>query len=333
MGQFGFKERVRRACAAANGRWHEIFVSIGIDAQLVDGKARACPLCGGKDRFVFDDKHGRGNYFCRQCGPGDGFALVSKYSGYNFVDTLEVIERFCGIEVVKGKATNPIPKEVREDIDQKASIEKRQRLEMTELWAQAEPIRKDDPVYKYLRGRGLDPKMAGYEIRYHKKLAYRSDDGQEVFFPAMLSRVVDRTGCIVNLHRTYLTEDGKKAPVDKVKKLMPGGVRGACVQLGGKVTDTLNLAEGIETAMAVAKITGKPTWATLGCVNMKNIEKVPAGVETVNIFADNDACFVGQAAAYDLAHRLSAKGLRVSVHVTQGVDTDWLDEALDRGLL
>ncbi len=42
---------------------------------------QACPVCGGADRFRFDDKEGRGTWFCNQCGAGDGLKLVEKVFG------------------------------------------------------------------------------------------------------------------------------------------------------------------------------------------------------------------------------------------------------------
>ncbi|HDF2329016.1 TPA: AAA family ATPase [Morganella morganii] len=42
-----------------------------------DGRHGPCPACGGKDRFRFDDKAGRGTWFCNQCGHGDGLDLVA----------------------------------------------------------------------------------------------------------------------------------------------------------------------------------------------------------------------------------------------------------------
>ena len=43
---------------AAQGQWGSIFPALGITVP-VRGKHGACPVCGGKDRFHFDDKEGR----------------------------------------------------------------------------------------------------------------------------------------------------------------------------------------------------------------------------------------------------------------------------------
>ena len=54
---------------AARGRWPEILASLGglSDQQLTDDH-QPCPLCGGNDRYRFDDKDGSGSWFCNQCG-------------------------------------------------------------------------------------------------------------------------------------------------------------------------------------------------------------------------------------------------------------------------
>ena len=58
------------------GNWPAILQSCGIEIPA-GGKHGACPTCGGKDRFRFDDRDGRGTWFCNQCGSGDGLDLVA----------------------------------------------------------------------------------------------------------------------------------------------------------------------------------------------------------------------------------------------------------------
>ena len=65
---------------AAQGRWRDILGQHGV---LVPPTNRhgSCPHCGGKDRFRFDDKEGRGTWFCNQCGSGDGPDLLARCLG------------------------------------------------------------------------------------------------------------------------------------------------------------------------------------------------------------------------------------------------------------
>ena len=44
----------------AQGRWRSILTVLGIDERALSGKHGPCPMCGGKDRFRFDDREGRG---------------------------------------------------------------------------------------------------------------------------------------------------------------------------------------------------------------------------------------------------------------------------------
>ena len=65
-------------------------------------------------------------------------------------------------------------------------------------------------------------------------------------------------------------------------------------------------------------------WGALTANGIKSFVP-PRGLLRLHVFADNDANFVGQAAAYELAHRLNRDGLTVEVHVPPIADTDWLD--------
>ena len=189
--------RTDSAVRAAKGRWPAIFASCGMDGSHFVKQGRPCPVCGGTDRFSFTDRWGRGNFICRGCGSGDGFDLISRYCQCGFIEALEVVERFCGISWQGEKA------DARVELTQTQIKEKEQARERMKLWSQAHPIVPGDPVWTYLAGRGLKPSCAGLEVRYHPALSYKHEDGTVTQHPAMLARVVDRHGVVINLHRTY----------------------------------------------------------------------------------------------------------------------------------
>lgn len=312
------RERIEQVIRLANGRWKEIFIASGIDAYHLESQNRPCPLCGGTDRFSFTDYQKRGNYLCRQCGVGDGIALIQKYRQCTFFEALDWIDAYLGIEYPKN-----MPVLSGDEESEEVSIEIIQARERMALWAKARPVQEGDPVWEYLLGRGLDPRACYPEIRYLANAEYREGDEVKVL-PVMLSRVTDGRGVVINLHRTYLKNE-QKASVAKPKKLMVGTVKDGAVQLGPPVQEILGLAEGIETAMAAHELTGIPVWATLGCANLKSFAAIPMSVRQVFIFADNDANFAGQSAAYQLAHTLSIHGLEVQVLVPSHMGQDWLD--------
>ncbi|MEQ9642507.1 MAG: primase-helicase zinc-binding domain-containing protein [Alphaproteobacteria bacterium] len=70
-----------RTVDRARGRWPTILPRLGIAASFLVNRHGPCPLCGGRDRFRFDDRDGSGSYYCNRCGPGPGLLLVQKLNG------------------------------------------------------------------------------------------------------------------------------------------------------------------------------------------------------------------------------------------------------------
>lgn len=306
----------------AVGRWHGILLALGVDDRALTGKHGPCPVCGGKDRFRFDDLDGRGTYYCSQCGPGDGFHLVQNYLGLDdFKDAARRVDEILGNTTIRVRTPRPKP-------------DGRSRL--VRIGAGLQPLTGDDPVSKYLAGRGL--MSAPATLRWHPGLEYwdRDDDGRPVMlgtYNAMVALVTGPTGRRVTYHATYLEkrDDGgyTKADVPSPKKILSAGIEGAAARLypAGQV---LAVGEGIETTLAVRAMAADageaiPVWAALTANGMRALE-LPPEVEELRVYGDNDASFTGQAAAYELARRAVAQGRRVKVFIPRDVGVDFLDE-------
>lgn len=187
-----------------------------------------------------------------------------------------------------------------------------------------------EPARRWLKRRGLEEVLRSEKmlqhLRYHPNLAYRSDAEERIIghFPAIIALVLDPAGRPVTIHRTYLSNDGRKASeanqlVDECRKVMSypsdRSLSGAAVRLGD-VQDVLGVAEGLETAIAVFLATGIVCWPCLTTSYMKNFVP-PEGVRQVIVFADKDLNDGGERAAKELVQRLWNLGLQARIATPQ----------------
>ena len=297
----------------AKGRWAGLLPLVGVEARYLSNKQGPCPMCGGKTRFRFDDRDGRGTWICNHCGAGDGADLAMKVTGRDFRDLAERVDELLGS--VPAQPTRP-----------RASADTC-RESLRRLWRETAPVVTGDPVSLYLASRvGLRdvPRC----IRTVGRLRYH--DEEPSWHPAMVAMVSGPDGVPATLHRTYLTQEGRKAPVEAPRRLMPGAIpEGAAIRLF-EAGPVLGIAEGIETALAASSLFHVPTWAAVSS-GMLAKWVPPETTREVVVFGDGDAKFGGQAAAYALAHRLALKGLQVRVEIPSRPGTDWNDILLDVG--
>jgi putative DNA primase/helicase len=284
----------------ARGRWYGILSELGVDPKLLVNRHVPCPLCGGVDRFRFDDRDGRGTWICSRCGAGDGPELVKRIANVDFKGAAKLVEKVVG-KVQKKPPPKPAPAVTRDELNR--------------IWKRSRPITAGSATGKYLAARcGI---VESYPIQLREVL-----NGT----PEMVALVSDCTGKPVTLHRTFLTPEGTKANIGRsARKLMPGPLPdGVAIRLsvGTALPKYLGVAEGIETAISVRLMFGIPCWSLINSVMMQKWNP-PDGVEMVIIFGDNDKSFAGQAAAYKLANRLSTK-LSVEVKIPDDPG-DWND--------
>lgn len=297
------------------GRWPSLMAMFGLDRRYLTGRHGPCPVCGGNDRFRFDDKGGMGSWICSQCGSGDGFSLLMRVKGWDFKQVA------AEVEAIVGKAE---PVESRRDRDEKAL-----RDAMNRIWSAGKPIETGDVVDTYLRNRGIVVGKYPNSLRFMEKCLYHDDE--KAYYPAMLAKVTGPDGKPSTVHRTYLEKDGRKARVASPRRLMPGKVeKGSAVRLA-KAEPVMGIAEGIETALSASQIWGVPCWAAVNA-GMLMAWEPPPSVQEVIVFGDHDLNYTGQAAAYALANKLTAaRGLRAIVELPPRPG-DWNDELTNPSL-
>jgi putative DNA primase/helicase len=282
---------MQRILETARGRWHGILPQLGISPKLLRNKHGPCPMCGGKDRFRFDNKDGKGTWICNKCGSGDGAELVKRIKGVEYKEAAKMIEDVIG-DAIKC-LPQPKPKVNKE--------------ELNKMWRESGSITALDPVGRYLTER------CGITV-YPKDL--------RCIWPAiMLARVTDAAGKPVTLHRTRIDNDRAFS-----RKLMPGKLPdNVAIRLSSYDDNqtVLGIAEGIETALSAAMLFHVPVWAAISAPLLKKW-RPPKGIQKVIIFGDNDESFTGQEAAYSLARSLSG-GLEVEVKIPSIPGWDWND--------
>jgi putative DNA primase/helicase len=286
------------------GRWPEIVSAlVGSEATNTRKHQPCAVIPGSTDCYRFADRGDSGNYFCR-CSDGSkgGFDLIQCRLGVDFMGAVKLIEGVIG----------PCP---RDDNDEP------KRENYGEILLR-EGVRSGRS--KYLESRGL---IVPPGLLFHRGADYRDADGQITGkYPAMLAPIM-REGEVLSVHVTYL-QDGKKAPVDTVRKILPGKrVAGGAVELWPAATK-MGVAEGVETAIAASMLFDIPVWAALNTSLLKAFEP-PEVCEELVIFADHDENFAGHAAAYALAHAQSARVL-IDVCMPGAPGEDWNDVLLNK---
>lgn len=324
-------QRLDFKCVSARvrGSWRYVLIQAGVPEKFLTSSHGPCPCCGGRDRFRWDDKNESGSFFCTNCGSGDGFKLVQLVRGCSPKESLNLVSNLLG---VGGNLPDLRPQlHTREPRESEVQPDKRKKKLIDRVWHESVAISEGDPAWTYLTAtRGLPLFTVPDTLRLHPTLGYWVEDAPSSYkllgtYPAMVAAVVSADGDLVSVHRTFLTQDGKKAPVASPKKLMAPETRGCTMGAAIRLQDAghlLAVTEGIETGLAVHLATGYPVWAGVTANGVASLV-VPEGVKQVGIFGDNDSA--GQDAALKLASRLCDQGLSVRIVLPPEQGTDWLD--------
>jgi phage/plasmid primase-like uncharacterized protein len=246
-------------------------------------RAGPCPACGGDDRFSVNVRKQVWN--CRGCGVGgDIVDLVKHLEGCEFKAAVETL---AGDYRPERPACTPPPAAPKTDDEE---YERKQHRTAAWLWSQRRPIA-GTPAEAYLRARGITCPLP-------VTLAYLPARGE--YPPAMIVAValvdepepgvVGEPRNVDCVHLTRLLPDGSDRDRSEGAKITIGRPLGRPIVLA-PVNDLLGIAvcEGIETGLSIHQVTGLGVWAAGTAGRMPTlVDTIPAYVECVTIFADDD---------------------------------------------
>ena len=338
---------------AAHGRWDNILASVAPQLQpaLKDHRKHVpCPVHGGTDGFrVFKDVEQNGATVCNTCGFfTDGFATIMWANGWDFSTTLKEVAKYVSIpQSYVAAPVHHLPQRAKEVEADEDAVNKA-RKSLNDVWRKSIGCdeRDAEPARLYFARRGISIAIPD-EIRFHRSLGYYDGDKKVGNFPALLVMISDVKGNPVTIHRTYLTNEGKKADVGSPKKMMSyppdRKIVGSAIRFQADTqSGILLVAEGLETALAVMEGTNFPVWCTGNAHLLENFVP-PEWAKQIFVFADKDKPSQqhpkghGQEAATRLVRRIWGMGIKCSAVVPAGAiqegekSLDWLDILNQKG--
>jgi len=322
----------------AKGHWPDLLSRLGLPESYLKKKAGPCPLCDGTDRYTFTNKDETGSWHCRRCGGkdgtgggGDGFDLVAGMKRVDAAEAIRIVDELLNGPREEAQPVAPIKMVA---IEPKPEDHEWRRAQLGKIWMQSQRITDGDRADRYLRSRGIALDRFPEWLRLHPSLEYRTESGEIEQLPALVAWLQGGTdNTFAGLHLVYLsdTHDGK-ADINNAKRsrtVYPGALSGAVVKLC-EPTDTIAIAEGIETALAFHLLTAIPVWAALSDGSLKKVQ-IPDHIRTVFCCEDVDISGAGQRATTALRDRLRAEGRTVFTATppeatSGGANFDWLDQ-------
>ncbi|MQA40636.1 DUF7146 domain-containing protein [Rugamonas aquatica] len=288
------EQRIATVALQAQGRWTEILRALRVAPHVLSGKLLPCPLrnCAHAGRFRYSDEFGMGNYQCTRCGPGGGFKLLHGLHGGGMLAVLRAVESYLGMREADGQECAA------------ASSGKEQRL-IQELLAQSQPVRRGDPVDRYLRRLGVGMTTYPAALRCHAELPFYDRDPDTgvsrlvCCTPALLAMMEGCSPAHKQLYRLYLLDDAPAFGSRSAKML--GHADGGACRLAAPA-GTLALASDLVTALAVQLRTGQAVWCAMQPENLARLW-VPDGIRRVRIYCEHSPDYRVQSAAYTLARR------------------------------
>lgn len=349
------REETKKLNEALKGRWDQVLPALIPEISLAVDKGHqhhiTCPFHGGINDFrVYADFADTGGAIC-SCGVwADGWKLLMHAKSCSFGEAKKML-----IEALGGRfdaANLPVRYVESKDPDAVARKDAFNKRVVQEMWQESLHLSADEafPVRRWFFNRKLGEVRGPLScIRFHAAIPYfepsagKSSGPRKVLHtgPAMVAMLTDVNGRTCGLHRTWLTDDGRKAPVESPRRLTSAisthPINGSAVKLDAIAGPVLSVGEGIESSLAARAMAKFPTWSTVNKNLMVHLQ-VPEEVQFVIVWADRDNSGAGQAAGGELVQRMRSLGKKAVMVLPPfsvpegGKSVDWNDVVAALGL-
>ena len=314
------KTYITDVVTAMCGYWPDILSRLGIEIPK-NGKHGPCPACGGRDRFRFDDKEGRGTWICNQCGAGDGLALVAKVTGKSLIKAAELISPLVGLS---GR-TLTITEQNQLYQQQQIKVEKERKLaeqKRQKAAKQAVDIiqSSDKSQSQYLVHKGLGSYL-GLVNRNFMQV------GNEKFPPGCtVVSLINETNEQVNVQ--LIRADG-------VKHYLAGGQKmGAFHLIEGN--ELIAVVEGYATGLSIHLAIGATIYCAMDCGNLLTVAEMARrrhADSQLLICGDNDSNTQGNPGKTKADQAaIAVCGMMALPPLVNSNNTDWNDYHQAHGL-
>ncbi|MGK9154728.1 DUF5906 domain-containing protein [Acinetobacter radioresistens] len=243
-----------------HGQWDSIYPQFGITMPPKKRHA-ACPSCGGEDRFYFDDKMGFGDFFCNNCGAGDGIALIGRVTNLLFPDIIKELAAIVGMS-----EETVITDADRERWRREAAL--RERMQKEEL----QKIQKNAST-KALRLWNNTHQGEEKNCAYLNNKQVSNFDCLVNFDGDLIIPLYDEKRFLWNLQ--YIKHDGSKT-------FLSGGRKKGCFHFIGTVDladPVICIAEGYATAASIHMATNLPVVVAFDAGNLSPVGEAIRSIE------------------------------------------------------
>ncbi|EPS6939489.1 DUF927 domain-containing protein [Salmonella enterica subsp. enterica serovar Tennessee] len=269
---------IREVTNTAANNWPFVLAGLHIDVPDSPRKHTACPACGGKDRFRFDD-NGRGSFICSQCGAGDGLDLIRNV---NKCDTTQAARMAADVLGIDYRATEQ---------DETTACQRREQMKVENQRREHERQQKAAEEAEQRRATfirlftGMRQNVTQGESDYLQSKGLTGFNYPVMPDGSLLLDLVDESGAVVAA-QTITPQGGKRLLTGSAK-------RGAYYAVNAlERPQSVVIAEGLATALTCHLIrTDALTVAAIDAGNLLPVAKVMRRKypqAQIIIAADND---------------------------------------------